>query len=352
MTAGRMNQMKEVIRCAVLGLGRLGYWHAENLAYQVKGAELVTVIDPLAGRAEEVAKELGVSNWSQDPDVAFHDDTIDAVVIVTPTSTHADLITRAAKNGKHVFVEKPLTQELSDADKVINTLQQENVFCQVGFMRRFDPAYAEAKKSIAAGDIGKPLYFKAASRDGNVPHEEFIKHSGGIFLDVAIHDYDIARFLMGQDVSSVQSTGSILLESNQFMEKYNDVDQGLTYLTFDGGATGDVETMRIAPYAYDIRGEVVGTEGAIQIGSMRSTDVKLLTNKGSTHDLIQDFPSRFQNAYLLEMIHFISSVQQGKTPNCTAADGKAALEIASAATESFLSGKKVELKKVIEKTVI
>src|SRR5699024_5759887 len=141
--------------------------------YQVKGAELVTVIDPLAGRAEEVAKELGVSNWSQDPDVAFHDDTIDAVVIVTPTSTHADLITRAAKNGKHVFVEKPLTQELSDADKVINTLQQENVFCQVGFMRRFDPAYAEAKKSIAAGDIGKPLYFKAASRDGNVPHEEF-----------------------------------------------------------------------------------------------------------------------------------------------------------------------------------
>lgn len=344
--------MKEVIRCAVLGLGRLGYWHAENLAHKVKGAELVTVIDPMEGRAEEVAKELGVANWSRDPDVAFHDDQIDAVVIVTPTATHAELIKRAAKNDKHIFVEKPLTQELNDADEVIAVLQQENVFCQVGFMRRFDPAYAEAKRRVEAGDIGKPLYFKAASRDGNVPHEEFIKYSGGIFLDVAIHDYDIARFLMNQDVTSVQSGGNILLESNQFMKKYNDVDQGFSYLTFDGGATGDIETMRIAPYAYDIRGEVVGTEGAIQIGSMRSTDVKLLTPNGSTHDLIQDFPSRFKDAYLLEMIHFIDSLQKDQAPLCTAFDGKAALEIAAAATESYLSGKKVELKNSTEKSVI
>ncbi|KPH77897.1 Gfo/Idh/MocA family oxidoreductase [Oceanobacillus caeni] len=344
--------MKEVVRTAVLGLGRLGYWHAENLAQKVKGAELVTVIDPMEGRAEQVARELGVKNWSQDINTAFHDDTIDAVVIVTPTSTHAELIKEAAKNGKQIFVEKPLTKELADADEVIQVLREQNVNCQVGFMRRFDPAYSEAKKRIAAGDIGKPLYFKGVSRDGNVPHEEFIKYSGGIFLDVAIHDYDIARFLMNQDVTSVHSSGSILLESNRFMEKYNDVDQGLTYLTFDGGATGDVETMRVAPYAYDIRGEVVGTEGSIRIGSMRNTDVNILTAKGSTHDLIQDFPSRFQDAYLLEMIAFIESVQKGETPICTAVDGKAALEIATAATQSFLSGEKVEVKSLSQKSLI
>ncbi|MBU8568545.1 Gfo/Idh/MocA family oxidoreductase [Virgibacillus pantothenticus] len=341
--------MKEIIRCAVLGLGRLGYWHAENLRHKIKGAELVYVIDPAKGRAEQVARELGVEKWSQYPDDAFHDESIDAVVIVTPTSTHADMITRAAIAGKQIFVEKPITQTLEEADKVISVIQKQQVVCQVGFMRRFDPAYAEARRRIVAGDIGKPLYFKGTSRDGNVPHEAFIKHSGGLFLDVAIHDYDIARFLMDQEVRTITASGKILLEENQFMAKYNDIDQGFSYFTFAKGASGDIETMRIAPYGYDIRGEVVGTEGAIQIGSMRSTDVKLLNNNGSTHDLIQDFPSRFQDAYFLEMVHFIEALQKGETPSCTEIDGKAALEIALAATESLVTGKTVTLDGEISK---
>jgi scyllo-inositol 2-dehydrogenase (NAD+) len=338
-----MNIMKETIRTAVLGLGRLGYWHAENLVSKIKGAQLVSVVDPLEGRAEQVARELGVKNWSQDPNDIFEDDTIDAVVIVTPTSTHADMITRAAKSGKQIFVEKPLTHTLEEADEVIKVINENKVSCQVGFMRRFDPAYAEAKKRIDAGDIGQPIYFKGVSRDGNVPPEEFIKHSGGIFLDVAIHDYDIARYLMGQEIATITSTGNILMNSNKFMEKYNDVDQAMTYFTFDSGAAGDIETMRIAPYAYDIRGEVVGTEGSIQIGSMRYNDVKVLTSKGSIHDLIPDFPTRFNDAYLLEMVHFIDSLRKGIKPNCTEIDGKAALEISVAATKSFVSGETVQL---------
>ncbi|SKB02617.1 Gfo/Idh/MocA family oxidoreductase [Sporosarcina newyorkensis] len=335
--------MKEFINCAVLGLGRLGYWHAENLAFKVKSAKLVSVIDPLEGRAEQVAKELGVEKWSRNPIDAFEDDMIDAVIIVTPTSTHAEMIKLAAKNGKQIFIEKPLTQHLDEADEAIEVIRKYNTICQVGFMRRFDPAYAEAKIRIAAGDIGVPLYFKGVSRDGNVPHEEFIKHSGGIFLDVAIHDYDIARFLMNQEITSISSTGNILLESNKFMKKYNDVDQGLSYFNFESGAAGDIETMRVAPYAYDIRGEVVGTEGAIQIGSMRNNDVKIFTKKGSMHDLIQDFPSRFQDAYLLEMIHFIDCLKNGERPACTEVDGKAALEIAAAATKSFNTGETVQV---------
>ncbi|MFU0790202.1 Gfo/Idh/MocA family oxidoreductase [Virgibacillus proomii] len=341
--------MRETIRCAVLGLGRLGYWHAENLMHKIKGAELVYVIDPIEGRAEQVARKLGVEKWSQHPDDTFHDESIDAVIIVTPTSTHADMITRAAKAGKQIFVEKPITQTLEEADKVIRVIQEQQVVCQVGFMRRFDPAYAEARRRIIAGDIGRPIYFKGTSRDGNVPHEVFIKNSGGLFLDVAIHDYDIARFLMDQEVQTITASGEILLEENQFMAKYNDIDQGFSYLTFAKGATGDIETMRIAPYGYDIRGEVVGTEGAIQIGSMRLTDVKLLSSNGSTHDLIQGFSSRFRDAYLLEMEHFIEVLQMGKKPTCTEMDGRAALAIALAASESFITGKTITLDEKITK---
>lgn len=337
--------MKETIKCAVLGLGRLGYWHAENLATKVQGAELVKVIDPLTGRAEQVAKELGVKNWSQNPNEAFMDEEIDAVVIVTPTSTHAEMIKKAANHKKHVFVEKPLTQNLEEADEVIQTLDESGTFCQVGFMRRFDPAYVEAKKRIVAGDIGKPLYFKGVSRDGNVPHEDFIKHSGGIFLDVAIHDYDIARFLMEDEVDSIQCTGNILLESNSFMKKYDDVDQGLSTIRFKSGTAGDIETMRVAPYdGYDIRGEVIGTEGAIQIGSMRQQDIRIFSNNKSGYDLVADFPTRFANAYLLEIVHFIDSLRKDEEPSSTARDGKKALEIAYAGTKSFSTGETVLLR--------
>lgn len=336
--------MIEEIRCAVLGLGRLGYWHAENIASKIQGAKLVKVIDPLKGRAEKVARELKVDSWSENPNDAFKDENIDAVIIVTPTSTHAEMIKKAAQHKKHVFVEKPLTQKLDEADDVIQVIKENNISCQVGFMRRFDPAYVEAKRRIAAGDIGKPLYFKGVSRDGNVPQEEFIKYSGGIFLDVAIHDYDIARFLMNDEVHSIQATGNILLESNKFMEKYHDVDQGLSTIRFKSGAAGDVETTRIAPYGYDIRGEVVGTEGAIQIGSMRQNDIKLFTKNQTSHDLVQDFPTRFKDAYLLEMVHFIDTLRKGEQPLCTAWDGKKALEISIAATSSFNNGETVLLK--------
>ncbi|MCY9665791.1 inositol 2-dehydrogenase [Paenibacillus alginolyticus] len=332
------------IRCAVLGLGRLGYWHAENLATKIRGAQLLSVIDPMEGRAEQVARELGIDGYSTNPDDAFNNPDIDAVVIVTPTSTHAEMIKKAAASGKHIFVEKPITQTLAEADEVIEAIRKNNIVCQVGFMRRFDPAYYEAKKRIEKGDIGQPIYFKGLSRDGNVPPASFIKHSGGIYLDVAIHDYDIARYLMNADVVSVQATGNVLQHS--FLSEYGDVDQALTTLQFSNGAAGDVETMRIAPYGYDIRGEIVGTEGVLTIGSMRQHNIQLYTFAGSTYDIIPDFPSKFKDAYLLEMVHFIESLTNGTKPDCTAEDGKAALEIAIAATDSFKTGKLVQINTV------
>jgi scyllo-inositol 2-dehydrogenase (NAD+) len=334
-----VKEMKEEIRCAVLGLGRLGYWHAENLATRVKGAKLVYVADPFENQAEKVARELNIGKSTKNHNEVFEDPTVDAVIIATPTSTHAEMIKRAAKHKKHIFVEKPLTQDLEEADQVIQTIKENNVFCQVGFMRRFDSAYMEARKRIQAGDIGTPLYFKGVSRDPGSPPAEFIKNSGGIFLDMSIHDYDIARYLLEAEVTSVSAHGNILFHS--FMEPYNDVDQAITYLTFDSGAVADIEASRNAFYGYDIRGEVIGSEGCIQIGSLRHHDVQILTKSGSTHDIVPAFPERFKNAYLNEIDHFIDCLRNNIKPSVNEIDGKIALEIAQFAKKSFETERKV-----------
>lgn len=329
------------IRCGVLGLGRLGYWHAENLATRVKGAQVTCVADSLPDRAEKTAQDLDVKRWTTLPDEMFSDPDIDAVIIATPTSTHKELIQQAAKHGKHIFVEKPLTATIEEANEVIETIEQNQVSCQVGFMRRFDPAYSEAHRRIAAGDIGKPLYFKGISRDPGSPPKEFVKNSGGIFLDLLIHDFDIARFLIGSEVQTVNSQGCILL--HEFMAEFNDVDQALTYLSFDSGAAGDIEGSRNAGYGYDIRGEVMGTEGTLMIGSLKHHDVQILNNKGCTYDIVPAFPERFKEAYVIEMIHFIDCLRKDIKPAVTEWDGIKALEIAAAATKSFEIGRNVSI---------
>jgi scyllo-inositol 2-dehydrogenase (NAD+) len=333
--------MKEQIRCAVIGLGRLGYWHAENLALKVKGAHLIRIADSNITHAEKVARELGVESFTGDPNEIFEDPNIDAVVIVSPTSTHAEMIKSAAKCGKHIFVEKPLTQDLAEASDILRIIQETKVACQVGFMRRFDPAYSEAKKRILAGDIGKPIYFKGVSRDPGAPHPEFIKFSGGMFLDMAIHDYDLARFFLEAEVSEVSAHGNILVHS--FMQEFKDVDQSMTYLTFDSGAASDIESSRNAFYGYDIRGEIMGTEGSIQIGSLQYHDITILNHKGSTRDIVPSFPERFANAYQLEMEHFIDCLRKNERPSVTEVDGQKALEIAIAAKKSFETGLRVYL---------
>ncbi len=339
-----MGMMKQV-RFAVLGLGRLGYIHAKKLALN-NDVQLAHVVDALEGRAEQVAGELHVAKWSADPSEVFNDPSIDAVIIATPTGTHAEMIKSAAKSGKHIFVEKPVTRTLEEADEVISIVQEHRVHCMVGFMRRFDPAFVDAKKRIESGEIGKPLLFKGITRDNPIgkypisPAVEFIKHSGGIFVDLAIHDYDMARFLMGSEVTSVSARGGIYL--HPFIEEYQDADQANTYLQFASGAAGDIESSRNSPYGFDLRCEIIGTEGAIQIGAFRNHDLTLLTSKGN-QDMIPIFPDRLLDFYSLEMAHFIACIKNNERPSCTEIDGKAALEIAIAATESYRTGREVKL---------
>lgn len=334
--------MTRKIRTAVFGLGRLGYWHAVNVA-KMRNADLVSVCDMNIETAKRVAAELEAPHYTANPEDIFQDATIEAVIIASPTSTHFDLLKRASETGKSIFVEKPLTIDLVEAQEIKRTIDQNKTICQVGFMRRFDPAYDAAKKRIAAGDIGDPIYFRGISRDPHAPHEAFIEHSGGMFIDVSIHDFDIARYLMNSEVTSVSAHGKVL--KYPFMKKYGDVDQSLTYLEFASGAAGDAEASRNAYYGYDIRAEIIGTEGSIFIGNLRQHDIQVLTKAGNTHDIFPDFPTRFTDAYTLELEDFFRVAAENETPRVTVDDGVKALEIAYAARESFQKGQKMNLSK-------
>lgn len=334
--------MGKNIRCAVLGLGRLGYWHALN-ASRIQGVEVSVVCDIDVARAESVARELGVAKFTDNVEEVFQDDTIDAVIIATSTRTHFELLKKASASKKAIFVEKPLTLTLEEAKEITSIIEADQTFCQVGFMRRFDPAYAEAKRRIAAGDIGEPIYFKGISRDPEAPSAEYIKNSGGIITDVSIHDFDIARFLINSEITSVDTKGSIL--KYPFVADYNDFDHALSFIRFASGSAGDVEATRNAYYGYDIRAEVVGTEGTIQVGNnMNHHNVHILTKSGHTHDIVPGFSERFAGAYALELSVFFNDIREGNGSRVTARDGLKALEVSVAANQSLQEKREVVIK--------
>lgn len=321
-----------MLKVAVIGLGRLGRWHAINLR-NIREIDVVAVCDHTLEVAQSVANELSIPHFTNNVDDILATDSIQAVVIVTSTNTHYDIILKAITAKKAIFVEKPLTIDMDESLAIQQQVKQTNAFCQVGFMRRFDQDYMAAKEMIEAGRIGKPLYFKGISRDPVAPEGSFISRSGGLFIDMCIHDYDLARFLMGDEVKAVSSFGSNIKYPE--LAQYGDVDQGLTYLQFAGGAAGDIEGSRCAYYGYDIRTEIIGSEGTLLIGSSRKNNVNLLTKQGYSHAIIPAFPQRFESAYINELSAFAQAVMEGKPSPVTVDDSLKALKIAYAATASF-----------------
>ena len=323
------------LRCGVVGLGRLGVRHAANLNSMIGAAHLVAVADLAPFRAKEFADRLGISRHYENPLDLITDPEIDAVIIVTPTDTHYSLTTAAIQSKKSIFLEKPVASTKLQSQELGALARRHEVYCQIGFMRRYDSAYAVAKRQIAKGNIGEPIYFKAVSRDPDCPPEDYIKDSGGIFADLAVHDYDIGRFLIGSEIVSVQAMGKVLV--NGFLKTYHDVDQAVSYVEFANGATGDIESSRNAGYGYDIRAEVIGTEGTLRIGSLQEHAVELLSKSGQSTDIVPGFIERFADAYRLEMEDFVTRVLMGREPSITVDDGIAALAIAEAATASLHS---------------
>ena len=328
---------------AVVGVGTLGKRHAENLRRAVPGAQLVTLADSDGIRASQVAAELEVEHSCDSIERLVERNDVQAVVIASPSKYHARGIQVAAQAGKHVFCEKPLALTLEDADAALNSVARAGVQLQIGFMRRYDPAYASARKRIEAGEIGDPVIFKSVGRDKQPPPPSFLQSNvnGTLFSDAAIHDFDLVRWLMGDEVAAVHSFAGLVACAE--LAEFNDIDACLVNLRLTRGGLGHVEAFRKATYGYDIRTEVLGTQGALQVGYLQQTANLVLTNAGISYDVVDHWLGRFADAYLNEIRSFVGAVLAGKPVWPTADDGRRALAVALAAELSYRQSRPVEL---------
>jgi len=334
--------MSKKLGIGVIGLGRLGSSYAKYFTGRIAGAVLVAVSDVNESALTAVAAELGdPKRYTRYQDL-IADDGVEAVVIVSPTSTHKEIVLEAAKGGKPIFCEKPLSISLEEAREMQRAVEQSGVFFQMGFMRRFDKGYVAARQKIDEGGIGTPVVFKSSSRDPYRPSLEYLDpaHSGGLLVDCGIHDLDLARWFMG-NIASVYSIGGTLAYPE--MKTINDIDNAITSLYFASGALGVIDLSRNGVYGYDIRTEILGTAGTLKIGYLRETPLLVMTKDGITHDTVPYFTERFEQAYVTQLQNFVNNVLQDKPPPVTCADGVAALQASAAATLSFKENRPVKM---------
>jgi len=323
------------LRVALLGAGRLGAAHARTLAGLTE-ARLVSIADPRP-EGRRLAESLDAKPVA-DPLEAIGDADVDAVVIVTPTATHADLIEEAARAGKAIFCEKPIALDVPTTERALATVERAGVPLQIGFQRRYDTGFAEAQRRVQAGEIGKVHLLRSVSHDPYPPSREYILGCGGQFVDMTIHDLDIARFVTGLEVESVSAFGSALGAQAQDFRDAGDWDTTVLNLRFRGGAIGSIVNSRQSGYGYDIHTDLLGDNGGLKVGYERYTPITRYSRAGATHDYVPYFPERFAQAYAAELVAFIHAVQEGRPVTPTGQDGLASLKIALAATESARRG--------------
>lgn len=334
--------MKRKLKAGLLGLGRLGKVYAHALTRGILNVELVAVADLDAMLAQSLAKEFAIARWYADPFALLEDASVEAVLIVTPTNTHHDLVRAAAQHGKAIFCEKPLSLSLSEAQAMKTAIAHSGVFFQMGFMRRFDKGYAAAKQKLETGEIGKPILFRATSRDPFAPSLAYAspRSSGGLIVDMGIHDFDLARWLVGE-IAAVTALGNALAYPE--LQSVGDIDTAVITLKFAEGQIGTVDLTRSGVYGYDIATEIVGTHGTLRVGYLRETPVLVMKQNNIAHDVVPYFMERFAQTYPAQLQNFVDNVLHDREPPITIDDGIAALRIALAATEALHSGKAVEI---------
>jgi myo-inositol 2-dehydrogenase/D-chiro-inositol 1-dehydrogenase len=327
------------IRIAFIGAGRMGLTHIQNLA-GIPGIQVRTVADVMPENAERAKAISKAERATTDIDVALTANDVDAVVISTPTNTHASLIEKAARAKKAIWCEKPVAMSLAETQHAADVVREMGVPVQMGFMRRFDPGYAAAKRKIDSGEIGRIEAFRALGRDTRLPPIDYLKGSGGIWLDMAVHDLDLARFLVGE-VDEVSAWGAVLIDER--VRDAGDIDTGVALLRFANGALGTIETARRSEWGYDIRTEVAGAKGKLVIEGFQKTPITHSHSGGYHGDHFELFPDRFEAAYRLELIEFFESLRTGRAPSPGIDDALETQRLALAVTKSCLEGKPVRV---------
>jgi inositol 2-dehydrogenase len=327
------------VRVGVVGLGRMGRFHAENLAGRVPAAELVRVVDEVEDTARAEGDKLGVA-WSSSFKDLLDDPDVEAVVIATPTPLHAEMIQQAAQSGKHIFCEKPVSFDLHPTVQAIETARSEGVKLQMGFHRRFDPDWMAAVDRIKKGELGDVYLFRTSLRDMRPPSIDYIRTSGGFFVDVTIHDFDTARWMVGE-INEVTSFGAAIDEPA--IAGIGDIDTAVICLRFASNALGVIDNSRAAGYGYECSTEVMGSKATARIGHHRRAHVQWLTPGQAAEDWVKDFTERYPDAYRLELEDFVVGIREDRPVAVTGEDALAAFVLCQAADESFRTGRTVKL---------
>lgn len=334
--------MSKRVNIGIIGAGRIGQLHARNLFASIPGAHIVAISDVIPEAAQKCAAEChipkAVTNYQQ----LLDSKGIDAIIICSPTATHAQLIEEGAQAGKHIFCEKPIAFDLKLIDQALAAVDQAGVKLQIGFNRRFDPSFQHAKNMVSAGKIGTPHMVRITSRDPEAPPVEYIKTSGGLFLDMTIHDFDMCRYLLGEEVTEVFAVGNTLVDP--VFKEAGDIDTAVVTLTYQSGAFCVIDNSRQAVYGYDQRIEVFGSEGCVAVGNRFPYDGTLYSKETVTSPLpLYFFLERYNESFVEEMRQFIHMIQQDTESPVSGVDGKIPVVMGLAAQESLVTHQPVEV---------
>ncbi|MFQ5944347.1 MAG: inositol 2-dehydrogenase [Anaerolineales bacterium] len=333
------------LNIGLIGAGRIGRIHAGNLANQIPAARLAAIADINLEAAKSLAADLNIETVFSDYAQLLEHEDLQAVAICSATDTHAQIITEAAAAGKHIFCEKPLDFELSRIDDALEAVEAAKVKLQVGFNRRFDPNFRKVKEMAAEGKIGEPHILRITSRDPEPPPLEYVKVSGGIFLDMTIHDFDMARYITGSEVEEIYVIGAVMIDPK--IGEVGDLDTAIITLRFENGVIGTIDNSRKAVYGYDQRVELFGSEGMISTENETPDRHSYSSASGIQQSLpLYFFLERYTESYLREMQSFVDSVQNDTPPEVTGIDGRAPVVIGLAARKSYEENRPVALKEI------
>lgn len=333
------------VRVGVIGAGRIGKVHAETVTYRIPEARVVAIADIVEETARHVAEQLHIPLATRDYHEILADPAVDAVLVCSSTDTHATIITEAAQAGKHIFAEKPIDLSLARIDQVLAEVERAGVKFQVGFNRRFDPTFARVHQAIQSGEIGEVHLLHIISRDPAPPPIEYVKVSGGIFLDMMIHDFDMARFLVGAEVEEVYTRAAVRIDPA--IGAAGDVDTAVVLLTFTNGVIATIDNSRRAVYGYDQRVEVLGSKGGISTANVFPNEVTVCTAEHVRRDLpLNFFMDRYTESYEREIRAFIDAIVHDKPVPVGAADGRAPVLMGLAARKSLDEHRPVKISEV------
>jgi myo-inositol 2-dehydrogenase / D-chiro-inositol 1-dehydrogenase len=335
------------MKVGVIGAGRIGKLHAETMAFRIPGVEVVAIADVNTAEASALAKRCNGAAVHADHGAIINDRSIDAVLICSPTNTHARYIEEAAVAGKHIFCEKPVDLTLEKIHSAVGKAEKAGVTLMVGFNRRFDPNFQRIREQVSSGKVGEPHILRITSRDPAPPPPSYVKVSGGIFLDMAIHDFDMARYIMGCEVTEVFASGAVLVDPE--IGKAGDVDTALTLLTFENGAVGAIDNSRKAVYGYDQRVEVFGSRGMAMTANNKPDNTAFFDATGEHASLpLNFFMDRYTESYTRELQAFVTAVQTKTAPPVTGRDGLLSVAIGLAAKRSLQEHRAVKVDEILK----